>query len=199
MEENKNTILLEEIHKELDLVQACITRMGNKSSLVKGWTYALITGIIALFGNTVNILFICGVIIVICIYFWYANAFYLKQSRLYRYKYAWIIKMRPKGIRKHLYNLDPYELEMMEDKRRYQTKPNKKTKEKNNHKIVKKTAPKIKEKLKLSKDDKAKIRDYKKSKETIRVMFDKPYTLIWFYGFPIVIALIVAICHLVKC
>jgi hypothetical protein len=183
MDENKNVIPLEEIHKELDLVQACITRMANNSFLVKGWTYALIAAVIALFGNAVDVLFICGVTIFICICFWYTDAFYLKQERLYRYKYEWIIKMRPEGIRKHLYDLNPYELEMMENKRRYK----------------KGKVSGIEEKLDLSEDDKKNMRQFYNSKETITVMFDKPHTLIWFYGFPIVIAAIVAVYRLIKC
>ena len=32
-----NIIKIEEIHKEIDLIQACITRMAQNSFKIKGW------------------------------------------------------------------------------------------------------------------------------------------------------------------
>ena len=34
---------IEEIHKEIDLIQSCISKMANNSFLIKGWLITLIS------------------------------------------------------------------------------------------------------------------------------------------------------------
>ena len=43
------------LEKEIDLIQNCITRMGQNSFSVKGWLIALIIAIIALLSETLTL------------------------------------------------------------------------------------------------------------------------------------------------
>ena len=110
---NELTVVL---HKEIDLIQACITRMARNSFMLKGWTIALIAALIALGGKNADVSVLCvgGIIISIC--FWYSDAFFLKMEKLYRFKYDWVIEERLNGNRNLLYNLNPYQKEMWLDK-----------------------------------------------------------------------------------
>lgn len=106
--ENTNREILE---KEIDLIQACISRMGQNSFMVEGWLITLITVILALLPERFNIRMLCvtGVLISLC--FWYIDGFFLKMEKLYRWKYEWVISERGKN-NLHLYDLNPYEEEM---------------------------------------------------------------------------------------
>lgn len=44
----KKKIQIEEIHKEIDLIQSCITRMAQNSFMVKGWFVSLYAVVLAL-------------------------------------------------------------------------------------------------------------------------------------------------------
>ena len=37
MSRDDKKISIEEIHKEIDLIQSCITRMAQNSFMIKGW------------------------------------------------------------------------------------------------------------------------------------------------------------------
>ena len=41
-------VKMEELHKEIDLIQGCINRMAQNSFLIKGWTVTLFAVILAL-------------------------------------------------------------------------------------------------------------------------------------------------------
>lgn len=101
----------EVLHKEIDLVQNCITRMAQNSFMVKGWLITLLTVVLALLPEkfNLNILCVVGFISIIC--FWYLDGFFLKLEKLYRWKYEWIITNRPKN-NNYLYDLDPYNEKM---------------------------------------------------------------------------------------
>ncbi len=105
----------EELHKELDLIQGCITRMGQNSFKIKGWTFMLVTAFAALTEEKIDLLILCAVGIFIFLSFWYLDAFFLKMEKLYRFKYEWIIANRNKGNRDYLYNLNPYKKETWMD------------------------------------------------------------------------------------
>ena len=101
------TITIEEIHKEIDLLQSCISRMAQNSFAIKGWAYVLVAAIAALSAEKLNLYALCiGGIFIFCI-FWWLDAFFLKMEKLYRYKYEWVIVMRPNGNRSFLYDLNP--------------------------------------------------------------------------------------------
>ena len=102
-----NNVSIEEFHKEIDLIQACISHMAQNSFLIKGWALTLVAAIVAL--TTENLYVLCGIGIVILLVFWHLDAFFLKMEKLYRFKYEWVIAERPKGNREYLYDLNPYQ------------------------------------------------------------------------------------------
>ena len=108
MATEKQIITIEEIHKELDLVQGCINRMAQNSFMIKGWGFTIVTALVALTAEKINWIIISGIGVFILLCFWCLDAFFLKTEKLYRFKYEWIIDERPKGNRKFLYDLNPY-------------------------------------------------------------------------------------------
>lgn len=99
------------LEKEIDLIQNCITRMGQNSFSIKGWLIGLIIAIIALLPENVDTKIICLVIFGMTIIFWALDAFYLKTEKLYRWKYDWVIVNR-KNSTDFCYDLNPYKKEM---------------------------------------------------------------------------------------
>jgi len=104
-----NNVSIEEFHKEIDLIQACISRMAQNSFMIKGWAFALVAAFAALTSEKLNLCVLCGVGIFILLMFWCLDAFFLKTEKLYRFKYEWVIAERPKGNREYLYDLNPYQ------------------------------------------------------------------------------------------
>ena len=141
-----HNVSTEEFHKEIDLVQACISRMAQNSFMVKGWSFTLVTALVALTAEKLNLGILCAIGILILLVFWRLDAFFLQMEELYRFKYEWVIEERPKGNREYLYDLNPYQSKI-----------------------------------------------WKAGKEipsVASVMFSKPYTLLMFYGSPILIGII---------
>lgn len=103
-----NNLSTEIIHKEIDLIQSCISRMANNSFLLKGWFISLIAVILAILHEKINITLIITIITVITICFWYLDAFFLRTEKLYRELYEWVLVERPKGNNSYLYNLNPH-------------------------------------------------------------------------------------------
>lgn len=94
------------LHKEIDLIQGCITRMAQNSFIVKGWLISILAVSIALLPETINIKLLCigGALVVVC--FWYLDGFFLKMERLYRWKYEWVIEKRQTTL-SFSYDLNP--------------------------------------------------------------------------------------------
>ena len=105
--DNKQVVTTEELHKELDLVQDCITRMAQNSFMIKRWAFTLVAALIALTAEKISLPSLCGIGIFILGTFWCLDAFFLKTEKLYRFKYEWIIEQRPRGNRNDLYDLNP--------------------------------------------------------------------------------------------
>lgn len=99
--ENKNIL-----EKEIDLIQGCINRMAQNSFAIKGWLITLVTVILALLPETVDVRILCGVVFAATLCFWYLDAYYLKMECLYRWKYDWVIVNRDKS-NEFYYNLNP--------------------------------------------------------------------------------------------
>lgn len=95
----------EEIHKEIDLVQGCITRMSDKSLYIKGWFITLITVIVAIddikFTDSLLIF-----IIILSAVFLYLNSRYIAYERCFRKLYSWNLEQRAQGSRERLYELN---------------------------------------------------------------------------------------------
>ena len=107
MEKKITDVSLEELHKEIDLIQACISRMAQNSFMIKGWAFTLVAAISALTAGKLNLYALCAIGIFILAVFWCLDAFFLKIERFYRYKYEWVIEERAKGNREYLYDLRP--------------------------------------------------------------------------------------------
>jgi hypothetical protein len=96
------------IHKEIDLVQACICRMSKNSFLIKGWSIT-ITGILLTIAQATSrssLLVLTILLPLLC--FWYLDAYFLRLERMYRKLYEWILVARQNGDKSFLYDLNPH-------------------------------------------------------------------------------------------
>ena len=107
MNEQKNKLSVEEIHKEIDLIQACITRMAQNSFMIKGWFVSLYAVILALLPEKVNILLLCSALVAVTLIFWYLDGFFLRTEKVYRKIYDWVLEVRPNNNKELLYQLNP--------------------------------------------------------------------------------------------
>lgn len=82
----RDKILIEEVKN----IQDIIKRMASNSFNIKTWTVTLVVATL-LFKGSQNMIFI-AFIPLIC--FWYLDAYYLRQERLFRKFYNHIIKYR---------------------------------------------------------------------------------------------------------
>jgi hypothetical protein len=96
------------LHKEIDLIQACINRMANNSFLLKGWTVSIVALILALSEKSIDPALISSFVLIPLFSFWYLDAFFLRIERMYRKMYDWVIKRRSVGNKSNLYDLNPY-------------------------------------------------------------------------------------------
>lgn len=96
------------LHKEIDLIQACITRMANNSFLLKGWAVSIIAVILALADKASDPALLSAVVLIPLFSFWYLDAFFLRTERMYRKMYEWVIEKRCAGDNSHLYDLNPH-------------------------------------------------------------------------------------------
>lgn len=94
------------LHKEIDLIQSCITRMAHNSFLVKGWTVSLVAVVLALMKDRINLYVLCVILLVPILSFWYLDGYFLRTEKKYRKLYEWVIKARLEGNQDHLYELD---------------------------------------------------------------------------------------------
>lgn len=111
-----NNEINEVLHKEIDLIQACITRMADCSFKLKGWYISLATvALTLLIGQECKLsiigLFLFGITTV----FWCLDGFFLKTETLYRWKYEWVIENRLSGNLENLYDLNPDNKKMWKD------------------------------------------------------------------------------------
>lgn len=96
---------IEEIHKEIDLVQDCIKRMSNNSFYIKGWFVTLSAVIIALENFKLDKPLIL-LISIITLVFWFLDASYVAYERCFRKLYRWNLNERSNNKRDHLYDLN---------------------------------------------------------------------------------------------
>lgn len=109
----KDKIKVEDLHKELDLIQACITRMADNSFRLKELYISLISiALTLMLGQKCELLLIGMFLLVVTIVFWGLDAFFLKMETLYRWKYEWVIEKRIDGELDYLYDLNPYNKRM---------------------------------------------------------------------------------------
>jgi hypothetical protein len=97
----------EVLHKEIDLIQACITRMANNSFLLKGWAISIIAVVLALADKAINPALLSVILLIPLFSFWYLDAFFLRTERMYRKMYEWVLEKRSKNENTFLYDLNP--------------------------------------------------------------------------------------------
>ena len=73
MNRDDNKISIEEIHKEIDLIQSCITRMAQNSFMLKGWFVSIYAVILALLPEKVNMFLLCIALLAVNLIFWYLS------------------------------------------------------------------------------------------------------------------------------
>lgn len=98
----------EKLHKEIDLIQGCITRMANNSFMIKGWAITIVVALFAFFNSKeVSFILITATLLIMIICFWYLDAFFLQTEKKYRALYNRIIKDHENGEGKNFYELKP--------------------------------------------------------------------------------------------
>lgn len=105
------------LHKEIDLIQACISRMAHNSFLIKGWTITIVAVVLALAEKTASPSLLCTIMLIPLISFWWLDTFFLRTERMYRKMYEWVLKSRAEGNDEMLYDLNPRRFEAQVDSR----------------------------------------------------------------------------------
>ena len=89
--------------KEIEIIQEIIKRMAFNSFMIKGWTITLVAVTLLLRGTKYQVL----VAFIPILVFWFLDAYFLWQERLYRRLYDWVIKNRL-NTGEHLFDLNAY-------------------------------------------------------------------------------------------
>ncbi len=99
----------EDLYKEIDLIQGCISRMANCSFIIKGLALTVFSAVLAITQETVfadPLLLVCTVMIPFCC-FWILDAIFLKTEKEYRLMYKWVIRERKLNNEEYLFDLNP--------------------------------------------------------------------------------------------
>ena len=95
--------LKEFMFKEIDIIQNIIRRMAFNSFMINGWMVTLVAVVLLLKGSQYQI-FIAYIPLLV---FWFLDAYFLWQERLYRRLYNWVIQHRLETD-EYLLDLDAY-------------------------------------------------------------------------------------------
>lgn len=101
-----NDRLKEYMLKEIDVIQDIIKRMAFNSFLIKGWAVTLVVVALLLKGTKCQ----ASIAFIPLIIFWFLDAYFLWQERMYRKLYDWVIENRLKTD-EHLFNMNAYRFE----------------------------------------------------------------------------------------
>ena len=101
--ENKNN-LKEYMLKEIDIIQDIIKRMAFNSFMIKGWAITLVVVTLLLKGTEKYQVWIAFIPLVV---FWFLDAYFLRQERMYRKLYKWVINNRLK-TEEYLFDMNAY-------------------------------------------------------------------------------------------
>ena len=101
MENEEN--LKEYMFKEIEIIQDIIKRMAFNSFIIKGWAITLVVITLLLKGieNQIWLAFIPLLV------FWFLDAYFLWQERLYRKLYDWVVNNRLKTD-EYLFDMNAY-------------------------------------------------------------------------------------------
>ena len=93
--------LKEYMLKEIDIIQDIIRRMAYNSFMIKGWAITLVVVTLLLKGTEKSQVWIAFIPLVV---FWFLDAYFLRQERMYRILYDWVINNRLK-TGEHLFDM----------------------------------------------------------------------------------------------
>jgi hypothetical protein len=96
-------ILKEYMLKEIDIVQDIIKRMAHNSFMIKGWAITLVVATLLLKGTKLQVL----IAFIPLLLFWFLDAYFFWQERMYRKLYDWVISNRLKTD-EHLFDMNAY-------------------------------------------------------------------------------------------
>ena len=111
-----SNLTIDQIHKELDLIQDVIKRMADNSFKVKAWMMSIFGFVVALAkagfleklgSQGLPMWYVAVFLIVTVLVFWYLDAFFLRTEKLYRELYKWVVNNRP-HTDKYLYDLNTF-------------------------------------------------------------------------------------------
>ena len=86
----------EERISHLNMIQQIISRMGNNSFQLKGWSVGIMIAIYAFAGNDCHKAVV--VTLIPLIVFWFLDSYYLMLERKYRYLYDYVRKEEKKNF-----------------------------------------------------------------------------------------------------
>ena len=95
--ENRKEYML----KEIDLIQDIIKRMAFNSFMVKGWAITLVVVALLLKGTQYQV----WVAFIPLLVFWFLDAYFLLQERMYRKLYEWVVNNRLE-TEEYLFDMD---------------------------------------------------------------------------------------------
>lgn len=113
----------EVIHKEIDLIQGIINRMGQNSFFIKGWCVTLLTIICTYLIKECysNCILSISLIIIVCI-FWYLDSKYYQIERLYRVWYDFMIINTRVSSNQYKYVINPRDIKQILNDQTLQSK-----------------------------------------------------------------------------
>jgi hypothetical protein len=92
--------------EELKIIQDIIKRMAFNSFLIKGWSITLVVATLLLKGNKYQVL----IAFIPLLVFWFLDAYFLWQERMYRELYRWVVENRLK-TNEYLFDMNAYRFE----------------------------------------------------------------------------------------
>jgi len=90
--------------KEIDIIQDIIRRMAFNSFMIKGWAITLVVVTLLLKGAEKYQVWIAFIPLLV---FWFLDACFLWQERMYRKLYEWVINNRLK-TKEYLFDMNAY-------------------------------------------------------------------------------------------
>ena len=98
--------LKEFILKEIEIIQDIIRRMGFNSFMIKGQAITLVVVTLLLRGTEYQV----WIAFIPMLVFWFLDAYFLWQERMYRKLYEWVINNRLK-TEEYLFDMNAYRFE----------------------------------------------------------------------------------------
>ena len=96
--------LKEYMLKEIEIIQDIIKRMAFNSFMIKGWAITLVVVSLLLKGTDKYQIWIAFIPLFV---FWFLDAYFLWQERLYRKLYDWVVNNRLETD-EYLFDMDAY-------------------------------------------------------------------------------------------